>query len=1025
MKGVSRYSARRLTNMGRRSYTNRVANKKHTLFISIVVLITIVCNTLSIPGSVKADANDFALSAEINQSSCFLGNTIDVPKGTFGGEKAQLNVTAPDGTLYNNPKTLTFSQAGKYELVYTCKNSGTYLVEKRSIEIANEQFSTSDGKKNFSYGKHKQTGRKGLNVTLSKGTSFRINNMVNLWETSQDSPAITYTVPVNHEGAFDAEEIMFRFTDAYDPNNYFEMKITTIDEVWNRVFAAAAGRVFGGYNNSSTGAFSTSYGAVYNMYSNNSYAETSWSADDIFKEQKVSIWYDEMENAVYISFYHFEVQEDLVAKICDFDNAEEQSSPWSGFTTGEVFISIEENKYKSKNAQLQILEVNGLDLKQNKFDDKNKTVITVGEEGQQLPIGKVGYYYPISKATVVNPYCNKQMEYTTRVFYQYARRDGLYHDVTDKYSYECDIRDGYFKTDYAGTYAICYRAVDHYGDISERVVNVTVDTKVSPLSKLILKDKVTSGEVGNMIYLANYEIPKGGIKPYSIVVTVEKNGVSEKIYGNEIDGRYFMPQSKGKYKVTVTAYDYIRNSTAQSYEIEIKEPTAPSFISEAKLPRYLIGDTDYVLPELIMKDFRDNKKVSAEITIEDGNGKTSYKPGSKYVFTPNKEGQALIKYYSGTNEKVYVLPVIDVINNNDDLDLAKFFVNKGVKVKANASGLLFTTNKEGSSTFIKDLSVRGLTTEMSLSGLGKSFKSFTITLVDSLDSTIHTELQYTSDGTYCYKYVNGKLLSKETLVDEITADITYDYATNEISMGGVYGTLTQKDGSDFEGFTSGEVYMSFRIEDVTGNASVLLKSVKNQKLSKDTFSDRIKPTIYTDHDYGVVIREVGEVINLYDVFADDVLSGYVHMTLTATKDGKVITSDKGVKLSEVTPENDSFTISEEGVYTLLYTASDWYGNDASYMVRIYVVEKNPPTLNVTKWEKSFKEGKVDLPQVTVKDDVTKEPVVYMTVFGPRGQIYKTDGKTFTATEKGQYVLRITAFDEIGNTTIVEKEFTIK
>lgn len=1007
------------------NFINKIRNKKHVLMITLAVLFSVACAVLLTTSDVKADANDFTLSAQIDENSCFLGNMIQVPKGTFGGKKAQLNVTTPDGTIYNNPKKLTFSQAGAYELVYTGKSNGSYLVERRNIEIKNEQFSTSDGKKNFSYGANTQTQRDGLNITLSKGTSFNINNIVNLWETSEESPAITYTVPVNHEGAFDAAEIMFRFTDAYDPSNYFEMKISTIDEVWNRVFAAAAGRVFGGYNNSSTGAFSTSYGTVYNMYSNNSYAETTWSAKDIFKNQKVSIWYDVTENAVYISFYHFEINEDMVAKICDFDNVEEQSSPWSGFSTGEVFISIEENKYKNKSAQLQILDVHGIDLKETNFDDTGKTVITVDTDGQKLPTGKVGYHYPVLQATVVNPYANKQMDYAVRVFYQYARKDGMYNGTSNKYSYECDIKDGYFKTDHAGTYAICYRATDHYGETSERVVNVTVDDKVSPMSKLTLKDKVTSGEVGNIIYLANYDMPEGGIEPYSVVVTVKKDGVSQKIYGNEIDGRYFIPQSKGTYKVTIKAYDYIRNSTSQSYEIKIKKPTAPSFISEPDLPRYLIADTDYVLPEVVMKDYRDNSKVKAQITIIDGNGKTSYKLGKKYSFSPNSEGNAVIKYYSGSNERVYTLPVIDVINDNDDLDLTKFFVNRGVEIKSNATGLLFTANKDGSSDFIRDVSVRGLTTEMTLGGFGKNFKNFTITMVDSKDSTICVELQYVSDGTYCYKYANGRLLSKEPLADVTEAGITYDYKNNEISMGGVYGTLKEKDGSSFDGFTSGKVYMSFQIGDVTGNAEVTLKALKNQKMNEDTFSDRIKPTIYTDHDYGVVIREAGEVIKLYDVFADDVLSGYVHITLTATKDGKVITSDKGVKLSKVTPQKDSFTITDKGVYSLVYTAEDWYGNEVSEMVRFYVEEKNAPKVEVAKWGKTFEVGAIDLPAVSAKDDVTVEPVVYLTVFGPGGEIYKTNGKKFTATEKGQHILRITAFDEIGNTTIVEKEFTVK
>ena len=1000
-------------------------NKKHVLFIIVLALITVASVILIIPTNMQVDASGFSLSAEIDPSTLVLGNTIDVPKGKFDGKKAQLNVVCPDGTTYNNPKTLTFTQAGRYELLYTCKGKGGYLIEKQNLMVVNQQFSTSDGKQKFSYGKLEQTGREGLNVTLSKGTSFHVNKAINMWETSMEDPALTYTVPVNNENAFDAEIMMIRFTDVYDSDNYFEMKIETQDKIWNALYAAAVGRAFGGYDNSNTGAFSTAYGSFYNMYSSNNYAEPTWASNDLLKNQHLSIWYDETENAVYMSFYHFKLQEVYSTKVCDFDNIEEQSSPWVGFTTGEVFVSIEYQGYKSESAQLQILAMHDVDLKETNFDDGHKTQITVKTDVSQLPVGKVGYYYPIPGATAVNPYRGGQIDYTTRVFYQYPRKDGMYQDISSKYAYECDINDGYFKTDIAGTYAICYRATDHYGEISELVVNITVDDKVSHLGELILHDKVTSGEIGNMIYLANHERPQGGIAPYSTTVKVSKNGVSETVYGNEIDGKYFLPQSKGEYKVTVTVYDYIRNSTSKSYKIKIKEPTAPSFVSEAKLPRYLIADTEYVLPTLMMKDYRDGSEVPAKITITDGNGKTNYKSGDKYVFIPDEEGNAVIKYHFGSNEKNYSIPVVDVIDENEDIDLTQFFVNEDVKVETAASGIVLTATADGSSSFIRDISTTDLTAEMVVNGLGKQFGSFTVRLVDSLDSSISAELQFASDGTYCYKYANGILLSKEILADAVIADISYDYQTNEVSMGGTYGTLTEADGSMFGGFTSGRIYMDFCIEDVTGNSEVVIKSIKNQKMNIDILSDRIKPDIYAEHDYGVVIHKVGDVIKLYDVVADDVLSGYVHMTLTVTKGEEVVTSDNGLSLREVTPQVDSFTISDTETYSLKYTASDWYGNENTYLVRFYVVEKNAPTIKVSSWKNKFEIGKINLPTVSVKDDVTKEPVVYMTIFGPNGEIYKISGNTFTAKLKGQYVLRITAFDEVGNTSVVEKEFTIK
>ncbi len=149
------------------------------------------------------------------------------------------------------------------------------------------------------------------------------------------------------------------------------------------------------------------------------------------------------------------------------------------------------------------------------------------------------------------------------------------------------------------------------------------------------------------------------------------------------------------------------------------------------------------------------------------------------------------------------------------------------------------------------------------------------------------------------------------------------------------------------------------------------------------------------------------------------------ITLTGVTDGAVVNTDlmptftaTDAHLSLVTatlngaPFTSGATITAEGDYRLVVTATDTCGNSSSRTV-LFTIDKTPQGISIT-----------GVPEVCWNEDVT--PV--FTATGAQSLTATLNGQPFTSgttvTAEGDYTLRVTATDAAGNSSMDTRTFTI-
>lgn len=168
----------------------------------------------------------------------------------------------------------------------------------------------------------------------------------------------------------------------------------------------------------------------------------------------------------------------------------------------------------------------------------------------------------------------------------------------------------------------------------------------------------------------------------------------------------------------------------------------------------------------------------------------------------------------------------------------------------------------------------------------------------------------------------------------------------------------------FKGFTTGEVYLSiwgeeyigdkfrFEILDIYGTSFSELSPENNivvdQRRPVLELTKKLPEALYT---------KVGERITIPEILAYDVNLKEVTSTVFYLKDTQLE--------SLVSVQDNSFIPFKTGVYTIVYTATDYFGNIQTLELEINAVKEDVLALNVTKMTESAAGQWVTLPECTV------------------------------------------------------------
>jgi PKD repeat protein len=256
--------------------------------------------------------------------------------------------------------------------------------------------------------------------------------------------------------------------------------------------------------------------------------------------------------------------------------------------------------------------------------------------------------------------------------------------------------------------------------------------------------------------------------------------------------------------------------------------------------------------------------------------------------------------------------------------------------------------------------------------------------------------------------------------------IGYDSVKKTFKLDGQKFAVTQTaNGETFNGFSSGRVYLTLKINGVYGAAGIGVKKVNNQIITK-IVADTIAPEVVFTDFFGMYQK--GSELTIAPAYALDVLDPEVRFTLTVTdRHGNAVYAKDGTKLTDADPTvGYTIVLEEYGSYSFIYQAEDTAGRKARYPVAINVRDDVAPVLETAGgYVKTMKVGStLTVAKATVTDNVDEKLEYTVFLKSPDGQIDVLHAEKAILSAKGVYTLTYMAIDFSGNIATVSYEIMV-
>ena len=1011
-------------------------NKK-SLFVALAIALTLsFCATLGIfIDGLRAQGNDFpTLSGGEIEEVYLLGDVIEIPESkiTYGGETkdAEISVIKPNGEKIRN-SNVKLTEGGIYKAEYKALFNGKAKTVEKTFTVQIPLFSATSPKTSWEYGvddSDYQTGKEGVKVRLAKGDTLTYNDIIDL--KKNDGHVIDFfLLPGSGAGTKDLKKITIRLTDLHDPNVVLTIILQCANDHgdgtnwwydWTYVLAGGQNQTPTGIEGKGTSSqivhVGDDWGAVarYSFYGMHTY-----SSGSVVGTESLSVTYNDYENAVYVG-------DTEIVNLSDLKFFED---PWMGFKTGEVKMSITGDGYSLGIANLMITRIGTNNLKEKFFTDKVAPEIEVdfGDYDQNdLPTAGKGYSYPVFSATA-----------NDKVFGDVDVKATVYHNYESAQRYQVDIKDGRFATDSTGYYTIEYLAYDNFKNEAKKLVTVKCDALSPEITAEAVGDYATEAGTGELVFPAEikYTGGTGIVKTYA---TAKAQTDSEEIVIDE----GFRPEKAEVYKIKLYAVDTIGKTAVFEYDLDVSVNDKPVFLDSPILPRFFLEGYKYNLPTISAYDYSSGSKVEkieTTIAIKDGKdgGKERDLDSNVADFDGDEEGYATVIYKAtgkkGSSSVEYKVKVIDTWREYDiSLDMKKYFYGEDIEITDDDNGIRISSTKDCSYTFVNPVIAHRFETKFLITS--GEFETLQLVFEDSIDSNIGFSIEIDnshSDTENAQLRINGTAIRYRPWAGfDGQRDFYFMYdQLNKILQddASLKSPITNVDGSEFNGFPSGLVYVKMNVIGVDGKAEISWGNFGGQILSNSDY-DYIAPSILLSKDYDSKYS-IGTVAEIYSAIAADVLSPEVYTSMTVKDpNGEVVTDVDGLRLENV-PFDRSYFINLEmyGSYSVKYSATDFLNRQQEYPFAILVIDDQAPEITLSGEVKTeVKQGKkLKINKATAKDNVDEKVTTYVYLVDPNGIISKvTQGEKVKLTQKGVYELRYMAIDESGNLNIVSYEITV-
>lgn len=938
--------------------------------------------------------------------------------------------------------TLKLSQEGSYTVKYYFTEGKVKHTVKHDVSVYTSYygFSADVGStlEKSSADVPLASGKDGVIINLKQGDTFTYNKPVDLKNVDLDGLAKVVEIDARlgkideTTGKYvaEVEAAWVRLTDCYDPNLYVEFRLGRSP--------AYSGSMFTGVRTTyqSCHGLGQTYhhvpkqvtvdGKTYYFWSTSGdYASFGDIPNMTGKYTTGLVWeYDYAQNRVYLSVNNGERK-----LLSDLDDTSlfTDGSLFTGFTTGEVFISVYGDNYlNGDNARIELISVGGEEVYSiidKEYTDTVAPAITVKAEKTTASgiYGAVGDTITIPEATVTD--VNLASDIDVAVYRGYGTA----------YVSNVSIENGKFVLADKDLYTILYTAKDAAGNIGKAIFTVSA---VQGLEKraialdAVKPDSFTAGVEATLGYTVKQNL-NGSVDDVTVKISV----TSENQNAEFDSAAQFTPLYKGNYRVT---YSYTDGITSYEKGFTIACNVDSSVVSV---------DKNIVLPETFIKGFE--YSIDGAKAYNYVNGYPSEVPvtayavfdgGAKTKIDVNKvkiTGSKNVKFiFEAAGAEAFTTQTVSITDASSGSKINGASLFSGNFTADDGSKLTLVSNvKSGNNSFkfINAVSGRNFSFEYKIPEEQDNFAKLKLTLVDSVNSAIKMTVEVLNNADAAYISVNG---GTATVVDStklnfagMTNTIAYSFASKKLT----FGPATLDADVDF---TSGKVYFTVEMLGINGSSAITVSTVNNQKITK-TISNEAVPQIYYVDSQGEYA--LGTVVKVYKAEFSDVLSGIDASTKSfaiRANDGLPIKDADGNEITEFDCDKDyEILLDRITNFFAAYSVSDFAGKTANASCMISCVDTEAPTITLDNMNEGavirIKAGREINIKFTVSDNVSSayNLTTYIHLYcddmygyvpnftGINGNNKPSDGvfdQTFTIDIRGTYTAQIHCYDEVKN-----------
>lgn len=1063
--------------------------KLRKVFISMLAIVAICCSMLAFTVFASGEATlkthselNFTYGQQITKP------TGELEYGGVT-KSASVSVKYPDGKVsssdimvldvegvYTVIYTANFADGEKTATKTFKVDKPLYYMSKADSTIEYGTYNYSEHNKGAGYKndgsevatKMRNSSVSGLKVSLASGDVFHYSRMINLNGLTKDQNLLKMIITPDEIGAKDVDEFSVVLTDAHNPENYLTFQFVQPDTTnsYGYFRSGAAGQPLTGFNwNSWEGGdkgkyMNTNAGTVtgFGLTGPNEvtrfgpvrYDSKLAHPIDEIADNGFALSVDYSEKAFYntMSSYVSNASKTFLGKgkndmIIDFNDPRMFDSLWRGFTTGECFLSIKSDSFQSPSFNFVITEIIDQDvqgdqlkntqaeLEDMSFDKRGTLDIVIDLQNyaeNKLPEGIVSMAYPILSATCENAY--------------YGKLD-VVPSVKDPSGNPVAVDNNSFTPATVGKYTIEYTVKDYRGTTNVKKVYVDVVESLEAVDVSIAgSGHAITGVAGTWIEIADENAINGsGTPTISYEVTLNNNKV-------DVKDKAFFADKSGTYTVKIIATDYLGQTDSVSYTVEIANGDRPVYLEKPILPRYFISGKTYELPKVMFYDYTsgdgNRKEIVPKIAYRDTFG---LKQAVGREITPvvdDIDTTFDIIYYteSPTAEGNLVFNDLRIVNINDNsgkegrYDFAKLLVGDNFNVKKDTAHSTIYFEEDIQFDYVNALLAEGMAIEFRGVDNMSFYNEITLTYTDSLNADEEIKFIFTPNevGNRTLVYLNdysaipyeisqSMISGADSIEFLINVDAkTFKYDKYSASTPAIE---TYVNGEEFNGFSSGKVYVRMNVNGVVAESALDIVSIGGQLIAKGS-RDNDAPRHSISGSY-LGYKTFGDIARIPKALMGDTIDpsvkGYVTVYAPENENGikTIVSSKDGVYLKNVPCDRDYFVeLTVYGDYEVVFSAQDDAGNEIDPMSTFYKISVKDlvaPTIKLnSSAPKTGKVGsKITIPSATAFDAVSGNCKITIYMNSSKGVRYNLGSKrAFVPEEKGIYEVIYVATDASGN-----------